>query len=74
MVRLKAIVQPLNGGPTPTGTISFDYGWKTVAISTLVDGAVVVDTTLPHNKGFAMDALYLGDVNYSIARSPEEKP
>ena len=71
MVRLKAVVQPFHGGPMPTGTVSFDYGWRTVAIGTLVDGTVVMDAKLPDNRGLAMDALYLGDVNYSIARSVE---
>jgi hypothetical protein len=74
MVRLKAVVEPLNGGPMPTGTVSFDYGWRTVAIGALVDGMVVIDTKLPNNKGLAMDALYLGDANYSIARSTEANP
>jgi hypothetical protein len=73
-VRLKAVVRPFNGGPMPTGTINFDYGWRTVAIGTLVDGEVVLDTKLPDNKGLAMDALYLGDFNYSIARSTEMTP
>jgi hypothetical protein len=68
-VRMKAVVQPLSGGPMPTGTITFDYGWKTVATGVLVDGTVVVDAKLPDNKGHTMDALYLGDANYSIARS-----
>ena len=70
-VRLKAVVRPFESGPMPTGTINFDYGWRTVAIGTLVDGTVVLDTKLPDNRALAMDALYLGDTHYSIARSVE---
>jgi hypothetical protein len=73
-VRLKAVVTPINGGPMPTGTITFDYGWATVATGTLIDGTVVLDAKLPDNKEHAMDALYLGDLNYSIARSMASKP
>ena len=73
-VRLKAVVQPLSGGPMPTGTITFDYGWKTVAIGTLVDGTVTMDAKLPDRKELEMKAVYLGDANYSIASSSSTFP
>ena len=73
-VRLKAVVMPLDGGPVPTGKINFHYGWRTVASGTLVNGELVLDTKLPDDKELALDALYLGDVNYSVANSMEIDP
>jgi hypothetical protein len=52
------------------------YGWRTVASGTLVDGTVVLDAKLPNNEGLGLDAIYLGDLNYSAANSmePSEPP
>lgn len=73
-VRLKAVVLPLDGGPVPTGKVNFHYGWRTVASGTLANGELELDTKLPDNKELALDALYLGDVNYSVANSMEIDP
>lgn len=70
-VRLSAVVRSDNFGSTPTGTVSFLYGWNELVQGTLVNGSVTVDATLPRGKELPLSALYLGDVRYYSASSLE---
>jgi hypothetical protein len=72
MVRLKAVVHASDGGPTPTGKVNFLYGWRTLRSASLDDGSVVVDARLPDGRRLPLDAVYLGDANYSSANSMEK--
>lgn len=72
-VRLSAVVSTNNNGPTPTGTVSFLYGWNVFEQGTLVHGSVTVDATLPDGKKRPLSALYLGDGNYYSARSTDTR-
>jgi|GEM_PF-1615384 len=71
-VRLSAVVRSDNFGPTPTGTVSFLYGWNELVQGTLVDGSVSVNATLPRGKKLPLSALYLGDVRYYSVSSLEK--
>jgi hypothetical protein len=71
MVRLRAVVHASDGGPTPTGKVNFLYGWRTLTSAALDDGSIVVDAKLPDDRKLSLDAVYLGDVNYSSANSME---
>ena len=69
LVRLHAVVSGGDGGPMPTGRISFLYGWNIFVSGALVNGAVTVEAKIPEGKRLPLNALYPGDSNYSSVTS-----
>jgi len=68
-VRLRAVVSASDGGPMPTGKVNFLHGWNVFVGSALVNGAVTIEAKVPEGKKLPLNALYLGDSNYSSTTS-----
>jgi hypothetical protein len=68
-VRLHAVVSASDGGPMPSGKVKFLHGWNIFVGGALVNGAVTVETKVPKGKKLPLNALYLGDSNYSSITS-----
>ena len=73
-VTLKADVQPTNGGPSPTGTVSFYLFGGYLLGSAPVEGTTA-SLTLPTLKlgtgKYFIDAVYSGDKNYKGSTSSD---
>jgi hypothetical protein len=68
-VRLRAVVSASDGGPMPTGKVNFLHGWNVFVGGALVNGAVTIEAKVPKAKNLPLNALYLGDSNYSSTTS-----
>src|ERR1700678_981506 len=72
MVKVTAVVSSEEDGPIPTGKVNFLFGWNSFEVERLANGSVTIDAKLPGNKNLPLRAIYLGDGNYTSARSFDE--
>jgi hypothetical protein len=68
---LKAIITPQSGGGTPTGTVTFEFGYGgIIGIATLSGGQASLSNTFDAAGTKSIIAVYSGDSNFVGSTSP----